>query len=168
MIRVVVEDLASIPADAVVRPATASLAPSSPALRRLEQVGGAALREALTLHEELEVGAAVVTPGGGLAAELVIHAVILSADRPDVTPRGVELALTGVLQRANDFELARIAMPPVGAGPDHLALEDAIRVLGQVLRRDLPHKTYPKEVCIVVDTPEEQLLVERLLPGDDL
>ena len=40
MIRVVVDDLGFFPADAIVRPATTQLEPTTPALRRLEQMGG--------------------------------------------------------------------------------------------------------------------------------
>ncbi len=164
MIRVVVEDLAFVEADALVRPATATLQSTSPALRRLEQIGGPSFIQALTVHQDLDVGSAVVTAGGDLAAELVIHAVIWSAEEP-VTPAGVRLALTGVLQRAADWQLARIAIPPLGIGPGQLSLEDAVHVMAEVLTRDLPHATYPKDVCIVVETEEAREIVEAHLRG---
>ncbi len=41
MIRVVVDDLTFLSADAIVRPATTRLDPTTPAVRRLETVGGA-------------------------------------------------------------------------------------------------------------------------------
>ena len=68
MIRVVVDDIAFARADAVVRPATATLEPTTAALRRLEQVGGSAFWQQLKVQQDLPVGAAVVTGGGDLPA----------------------------------------------------------------------------------------------------
>ena len=61
MIRVVVDDIAFARADAVVRPATATLEPTTAALRRLEQVGGSAFWQQLKVQQDLPVGAAVVS-----------------------------------------------------------------------------------------------------------
>ena len=49
MIHVVVDDLAFRSADAIVRPATTRLDPTTPAVRRLETVGGAEFSSHLRL-----------------------------------------------------------------------------------------------------------------------
>lgn len=164
MIRVVVEDLAFVEADALVRPATATLGSTSPSLRRLEEIGGPSFRATLHVQQDLDVGAAVVTPGGDLAAELVIHAIIWSDEEP-VTPSGVRRALISVLQRAADWQLARIAIPPLGTGPGSLSTDDAARIMLDTLTRDLQHATYPEDVCIVVESEEDRQLFEGLLRG---
>ena len=64
MIRVVVDDLAFLASDAIVRPATTRLDPTTPAVRRLEQVGGPEFTGHLRIQKELAVGAAVVTAAG--------------------------------------------------------------------------------------------------------
>src|SRR5439155_6679739 len=72
VIRVVVDDLAFLSSDAIVRPATTRLDPTTPAVRRLEQVGGKEFVGRLQVHKDLAVGSAVVTGGGGdLPAEFV-------------------------------------------------------------------------------------------------
>lgn len=162
MIRVVVDDIAFVPADAVVRPATAALEPTVPSLRRLEQVGGPAFYEQLRVVQELEVGAAVVTAGGDLPAEFVIHAVIVSRTKP-VSQAGVERALRSVLQRAADWQLGRLTIPPIGTGAGNLALDDAAALMIDVLRTELPGATYPQEVCIVVETEDERAAFEAAL-----
>src|SRR5207247_4798768 len=79
VIRVVVDDLAFLASDALVRPATARLDPTTPVVRRLEQVGGTEFVSRLRMQKELAVGAAGVTAGGGdLPAEVVIPAGIQS------------------------------------------------------------------------------------------
>src|SRR5437879_12120550 len=65
VIRVVVDDLTFLSADAIVRPATTRLDPTTHAVRRLEPVGGAESSSHLRLQKELPVGAAGVTARGG-------------------------------------------------------------------------------------------------------
>src|SRR5205807_5864121 len=86
VIQVVVDDLAFLPSDAVVRPVTSRLDATTPAVRRLETVGGPAFVDRLHVHKELGIGSAVVTGGGDLPGELVIHAV----RRPEPQPRSTE------------------------------------------------------------------------------
>lgn len=162
MIRVVVDDLAFVPADAVVRPATSSLDPTTPALRRLEQVGGPNFLNQMRLNHELAVGAAVVTPGGDLTAELVIHAVIRSVNEP-VTETIVRRAIRSALQRAADWRLARLAVPLIGTGAGNLSVERAVDVLVSTLAGELMGQEYPSDVTIVVETEDERAIVEGAL-----
>jgi O-acetyl-ADP-ribose deacetylase (regulator of RNase III) len=161
VIRVVVDDLAFVVADAVVRPATTLLEPTTPGLRRLEQVGGAAFWEGLRVERELAVGSAVVTAAGELAAELVIHAVIRSAAEP-VSAQSVRRALTAVLQRATDWQLAHVAMPPLGTGAGNLSLEDAATAMAGPLASVVPGG-FPREITVVVESDDERRVFEAAL-----
>jgi O-acetyl-ADP-ribose deacetylase (regulator of RNase III) len=162
VIRVVVDDLAFVEADALVRPATATLQSVSPSLRRLERLGGPEFRRQLEAPMRLAVGAAVVTAAGALSPEFVIHAVIMSDEQP-VTPSGIRRTVTSIVQRAVDWELARITTPLLGTGPGNLTPEDAARVLVDAFASDMKHTTYPSEVCIVVESPEDRELVEAFI-----
>lgn len=162
MIRVVVDDIAFVQADAVIRPATATLEPTASALRHLEEVGGAALQKQLQAQQALAVGAAVVTSAGELPAEFVIHAVIRSVTEA-VSPAGVRRALTSAMQRAVDWQLARVTIPPLGTGAGNLAVEDAARVMIEVLSQHTAVAAYPKDVAIVVENEEEKRVFEALL-----
>lgn len=165
MIRVVVDDLAFVEADALVRPATALLEPVSSQLRRIEQLAGPAFHAQLArIDTQLAVGAAVVTAAGELTAEFVIHAVIMSKDDP-VTPAGVRRTITSVVQRAADWQLARIATPILGMGPGNLTPDDAARILVNTFADEMANATYPKEVCIVVESEEERDLVDAFIKG---
>lgn len=155
MIRVVVDDLAFVEADAVVRPATASLEPTVPGLRRLDQVGGPGFWDHAQLHGELAPGAAVVTPAGDLPCEFVIHAIIRSATE-SVSAATVRRALTSVLQRAADWQLAHLTVPPLGTGAGNLSAEAAADAMCAVLRECLGRTAYPKHVTIVVETEDEK------------
>ncbi|MGD2135835.1 MAG: macro domain-containing protein [Gemmatimonadales bacterium] len=162
MIRAVVDDLAFVQADAVVRPSTAALEPISPALSRLDEVAGSGYWKALDRPSRLGVGAAVVTAAGDLSADFVIHAVLMSEEEP-VTPSGVRSAVVSILQRAADWELGTVAMPLLGLGPGNLLLEDAARIIVDILATDLPRVTYPRDVCIVVDSEEDRAVVDSFI-----
>jgi len=162
VIRVVVDDIAFVQADAIVRPATATLESTTPSLRRLEQVGGQRFWDGLQVREELAVGAAVVTSGGDLAAEFVIHTIIRSTTEP-VSGHSVRRALRSAYQRAADWALARVAMPLAGLGAGNLPLEEAVTALWDVVREHAG-AVYPTDLTIVVDTEEEKQVVESFAP----
>ena len=162
MIRVVVDDLAFVAADAVIRPATSLLDPTSAALKRLEQVGGPAFWEQLSPHQELAVGSAIVTDAGDLAADFVVHAVICSTDQP-VSEHYVKQALTSALQRAGDWRLARVAVPPMGTGAGNLDIETAAEAMVSVLGRAMGTATYPKEVYLVVEHEDDREVFNNCL-----
>jgi O-acetyl-ADP-ribose deacetylase (regulator of RNase III) len=161
--RVVVDDLAFLAADAIVRPATARLDPTTPALRRLEQVGGPAFQERLTVQRDLPVGAAVVTGGGGdLPAEFVIHAVIQSQTEA-ISPQGVARAWRSALERAHEWEFARLSAPPLGIGAGNLSLEDAADIMVMELTAHRMRAPYPVDIALVVETDAERDVFEAAL-----
>lgn len=163
MIRVVVDDLAFHASDAIVRPATTRLDPTTPVASRLGKVGGAEFTSHLRVQKDLAVGAAVVTAGGGdLAAEFVIHAVIQSDTEP-VTPEGVARAWRSVLQQAQEWEFASLTAPPIGTGAGNLAVEDAAEIMLGVLRTHTGTAAFPADVSIVVETPEDREAFEAVL-----
>jgi O-acetyl-ADP-ribose deacetylase len=160
VIQVVVDDLAFVTADAVVRPADEVLNPVSPETSRLDRQAGdrfAALRHVST---PLDAGAAVVTGGGDLAAPFVLHVVIRDSNRR--TDRDiVRRALVSAWQRAADWGLGSIATPLVGSGAGQLSLEDAAGLLAETFP-DQPGG-YPSELRIVVERDEDRALVEAIV-----
>ncbi len=162
MIRVVVDDIAFVPTDAVLRPTTATLEPTVSSLRRLDDLAGASFRQQISAGRELAVGSAVVTDAGELAADMIIHAVVRSVEEP-VSECRVRQALTSALQRADDWRLSKITTPPIGTGAGNLPIEESARIMVDVLARAMATATYPKEVCIVVNGDEEKALFDAHL-----
>lgn len=162
MISVVVDDIAFVPTDAVLRPTTAALEPTVSFLKHLDEVAGEPFRQQISTHTELAVGSAVVTDAGDLAADMVIHAVVRSANEP-VTESRVRQALVSALQRAEDWEIARITSPPIGTGAGNLPIEESARIMVDIISRAMATATYPREVCIVVNGDEEKALFDTYL-----
>ena len=128
-IRVVVGDLASEPADAVVRPADAALGPADPAAHRLDEAGGEAFALLRRNTTPLEAGRRRGHRRGGPPRAI-------GAPRRGSDPArkvGRELlrkALVSAWQRAGDWGLAVLATPPVGVGTGQLTLQESADVAG--------------------------------------
>ncbi len=160
MIHVVVDDLASISADAVVRPADEKLGPTSPAMASLDERAGPRFADQRRVSSSLKAGSAVVTGSGDLTAPFVLHVVIQD---PEIrTGREVvRRALVSAWQRATDWELGRIAAPLVGADSGQLSLEEAATLLAETFPVD--PKECPRELHIVVEGEPERVLVEAIV-----
>jgi O-acetyl-ADP-ribose deacetylase (regulator of RNase III) len=161
VITVVVDDLAALRVDAVVRPAGESLEPAAPIAARLDEVAGSGFADQRRVSSPLEAGAAVVTGGGNLVAPFVIHTVIRDSTSP-IARAKIRRALVSAWQQAGAWGLARIAAPPVGMDGGGLSLEDAVALLLETFPRAGSGEA-PAELCIVVERQEERETVEAIL-----
>ena len=160
MIEVVVDDLAFVRADAVLRPADEHLEPVQGAAVRLDAQAGERFTQLRKVQNPLVVGAAVVTGGGDLTAPLVVHAVIQSREE-NVSADTVRRALTSAWQRAAQFQLMSIAMPLVGVGAGQLPIEDAARILRETWNDSARRPEFPAALIVVVERERDR---EEILP----
>jgi O-acetyl-ADP-ribose deacetylase (regulator of RNase III) len=162
VIEVRVEDLAFYSGNAIIRPATATLGATTPLLRRLELAGGPALLDQLKVSEPLPVGSAVVTAAGGLPVELLVHAIVTSPTER-VTRDGVRRAFRSALERVRDWQIADVAVPPLGLGAGNLELEVSAEVMADELVRHIRMSSFPKNVTLVAETPDEAGALEHAI-----
>jgi len=161
VITVVVDELASLGVDAVLRPAGESLEPLAAAASRLDRLAGQRFADQFRVSAPLEAGAAVVTGGGDLLAPFVIHVVIRDADSP-VARKTVRRALVSAWERATEWGLARIAAPLVGADAGPLSLAESATLLVETFPRPGAADT-PADLCIVVERQEDRDAVEAIV-----
>lgn len=159
MIEVRVEDLAFYEGDAIIRPATALLGATTPLLRRLELAGGDQLFRQLAVSEPLSVGSAVVTAAGDLPVDLLVHAIVSSATER-VSRDGVRRAFRSALERANAWQIARVAIPPFGLGAGNLDLETSAELMADELSRHCHAGTFPTAVTIVAESEDEAAVLD--------
>ena len=162
MIEVRTDDLAFVAADAIARPVDAELRATTPIMRRLEVAGGEGLARHLRVNEPLAVGSAVVTPAGALGVELLIHGVV-SSDTEPVSRATVRQAVSSALQRAADWGIDHLALPPFGIGAGNLDVEESAEVTADAIRRHRLTAKFPTSITIVVETAFEQDVFERLV-----
>lgn len=154
MIEVRIDDLAFVACDAIARPATSRLAATTPLMRRLETAGGSGFAEHLSVQEPLAVGSAIVTPGGDLAAGLVIHAVI-SSDEEAVSSSSVRRATASALQRAEAWRIDHLAITPFGLGAGNLDVEGSANAMADAIAEHFARASFPSRLTVVAETDEE-------------
>jgi O-acetyl-ADP-ribose deacetylase (regulator of RNase III) len=160
VIDVRVEDLAFYSGHAIIRPATATLGATTPLLRRLELAGGAKLLDQLKVTEPLPVGSAVVTGAGELPVELLVHAIVMSPTER-VSRDGVRRAFRSALQRTREWQLADVAVPPLGLGAGNLEIEESAELMAHELRAHRKSSAFPRRVTLVAESQDEASALEH-------
>jgi O-acetyl-ADP-ribose deacetylase (regulator of RNase III) len=154
--------LATFEVEAVVRPIRADLAPVNAQSRDLAAAGGERLEARLESVGSIPLGGAVITPGGDLPASFVIHVVVMSSDEPQ-SAATVQRAVRNGLRRAADWEVASLALPPIGLGVGTMEAEESARALVEILFDHLDEGRPPQDLTIVVTSEYEATLFSRLV-----
>jgi len=113
-------DITDREVDALVNPANTALTMTTGVAAAIKRKGGVIIEEEALRQGPVEVGEAVLTPGGNLQATHVIHAVVMGPDLKtdaDVVGR----ATRAVLAVADKHRLTSIALPALGTGVGHVA-----------------------------------------------
>ena len=156
------DDLAFVTAEAFAWPVSAELHAPTPVLRRFELAGGPALAKQLAALAPLPVGSAVVSGAGELGAEFLISAVVSSDEEP-VTRAGVRRALTSALQRAADWQITHLAIPPFGLGAGNLDIDESADIMIDSIAQHVARAPFPSAITIVLESPiEEEAFASRL------
>jgi serine/threonine-protein kinase len=162
MIDVVVADLATLPVQGVVRPVSSDLAPADATARDLIAAAGSELEERLERVGMLPIGGAVLTPAGSLAADYLIHVVVMSSDEPQ-SSLSIQRALGNALRRAADWGLESVAVPALGLGAGSIDSEVPARALVEVLANHLDEGGPPTDLTVVVSPEFELELFARVV-----
>lgn len=162
MIRLIEHGLAQLQVDAVVRAADEHLEPVGPASEALDLEAGEALRRLRQVQAPLDVGSAVITGAGELAAEFVLHIVVQGQGRT-ASRDTVRRALTSAWHRAEGWQLTLVGAQLAGLGGAALTPEEVALALVETFR-DRPRATgFPAELHIVVASAAERGAVEPFL-----
>jgi O-acetyl-ADP-ribose deacetylase (regulator of RNase III) len=109
---------------------------------------------------EVPVGSALVTPGGDLPVPFLVHLVLRSHEEP-VSAERLGRALRNGLRHASEWELARVAIPPLGTGPGNLDAEEVAGILCAVLRDHVAGSPFPQEIVLVASNAYEEEALSR-------
>ena len=159
MIQAVVDDLAFLEAEAVLRPADASLEPVTASAVRLDRQAGPAFAAQRRASTPLEAGAAVITGAGELAADYVLH-VIIQDPETLTTRETVRRALVSAWERCAEWGIRTVASAPVGAGAGLLDIEEAAELMAETFPAAA---TCPASLTIVLERAEDRDMVDAVL-----
>lgn len=108
-------DITDWEVDAIVNAANSTLAMGTGVAGAIKRKGGVIIEEEAMRQGPVEVGEAVLTTGGNLAATHVIHAAVMG---PDLKTDGEKIAATtrAVLALATKQRITSVALPALGTG----------------------------------------------------
>jgi len=104
----------------------------------------------------------VVTGGGDLSVDLLVHAVVSSATER-VSREGVRRALRSALERVLAWQISDVAIPPFGLGAGNLDIDESAQLMADELARHLTTAAYPSRVTLVAESPDEALALEAAI-----
>lgn len=154
--------MAALPVEGVVRAVSSDLSPASVTARDLFLAAGPDLEERLARVGVLPVGGAVLTPAGDLAADYLIHIVVMSPEEPQ-SSLSVQRALRNGLRRAADWGLTSLAVPALGLGAGSIEPEIPARALVEILFNHLDEGDPPLDLTIAVSSDFERQLFDQLV-----
>ena len=129
-------DICDLEVDVIVSAANPSLWMATGVAGALKRAGGDEIEFAAVGQGPVELGSAVVTGAGRLAARAVIHAVSLDRDRR-TSGAAIEAAVRSAMARAREIHATTIAFPALGTGVGGYPLEDAAKITVDAVRDEL-------------------------------
>ena len=143
-------DITTWDVDAIVNAASTSLAMSTGVAATIKRKGGILIEEEAMRQAPIEVGEAVLTPGGNLVATHVIHAATTGADQK-TDAETVSRATRAILALADKHRLTSLALPALGTGVGQVAPAAAAdAMVGVVVAHLKTAKTALKRVVFVL------------------
>ena len=142
-------DICDLEVDAIVSPAATSLWMSTGIAGEIKRAGGDAVEFAALRQAPVQLGDAIVTPAGNLAARVVIHAVSLERDRR-TNATAIDLAARNAMARARELSLSSVAFPALGTGIGGFPLDEAARIAVSAVRDELPRSPSVEHVIFAL------------------
>jgi O-acetyl-ADP-ribose deacetylase (regulator of RNase III) len=143
-------DITDREVDAIVNAASSALTMTMGVAAAIKRKGGVLIEEEAIRQGPIEVGEAVLTPGGNLPATHVIHAVTLGP-QSKTDPDTIARTTRAVLALADKHRLTSIALPALGTGVGQVPHADAAEaMLGAVVAHLKSPKTTLKRVIFVL------------------
>ena len=155
MIEVRLGELATVRTDAIVRPVATDFTAVTPAMRRFEQAAGDAVAAQCAQLGEIPGGSAIITAGGDLDVELIVHVAVRSRTENASRPV-IRQGMINALRRIADWEAKAVAIAPLGTGAGNLDAETAADIMLEVLAEQLGDDGMPERVVLVVDDPYQE------------
>jgi O-acetyl-ADP-ribose deacetylase (regulator of RNase III) len=157
-------DICVLEVDAIVNPANPTLWMSTGVGGALKRAGGDAIEFAAVRQGPIELGEAIITGAGNLAAKAVIHTASLDRDRRTTGPI-LEAAVRSALARAREIGAMSVAFPALGTGVGGFPLDEAARITVDTVRDELPRSEAIESVIFALRGLAAYQAFERALAG---
>ena len=142
-------DLTALPVDAFVFYAKEDLDIGSGYGTAITSRGGPTVKKALDEIGSVEMGDAVITTAGDMAADRIIHACGPKFQEADLEKK-LHDCMVSSLKIANENDIKTLAYPPMGAGFYGVPLDLCAKVMLETMETFVAGDTSLEEICICV------------------
>lgn len=153
-------DITDYDGDAIVNAANNHLVLGAGVAGAIRRKGGPTIQEECNRHGPIRVGEAAITGAGNLPCRYVIHAAAMG-DEP-VSERSIREATRASLELAERHGIRRIAFPALGTGVGGFPMEEAARIMLEVVEEHLRTGSNLEEVVFYLFRPEDLQVFERV------
>ena len=132
-IEIVLGDITLQEVDAIVNAANNHLWMGAGSAGAIVRAGGREIEDEAMSQGPIEIGEAIVTGGGDLPANHVIHAAAMGEDLM-TSAEMIRAAMENALRRAEELNLQSVALPALGTGVGGFPLDRAAEIMLSVAR----------------------------------
>ncbi len=159
-------DICELEVDAIVNPANPSLWMATGVGGAIKRAGGDEIEFAAVRQGPIELGQAVVTTAGSLAARMVIHAVSLDRDRR-TSAAAIRGAVHSAMALARENNVTSIAFPALGTGVGGYPINEAAEITLATIHEELPRSPSIEVVTFALRGAAAYSAFELALHGSD-
>ncbi|HDM92830.1 MAG TPA: macro domain-containing protein [Candidatus Korarchaeota archaeon] len=149
IIEVVEGDITAQKADAIVNPANRRLVMGGGVAGAIKRAGGEEIEREAVSKGPIEIGEAIATGAGRLAARYVIHAPTVKTPGGRATLGSARAATRAALKKADELGLKSIALPGMGTGVGGLSLYEAVRAMAEEVKAHLDRGSSLEKIILV-------------------
>jgi len=155
-------DITDLEVDAIVNAANNQLWMGGGVAGAIKRKGGQQIEDEAVDQGPISIGEAVATGAGSLKARYVIHAAVMGTNfRTDAEK--IRAATKNSLVKADELGLSTIAFPALGTGVGHFPLDEAARIMKEVVEDHLLGKTSLREVIFALYGDEAYQAFEQVI-----
>lgn len=142
-------DITKLDVDAIVNPANSLLLMGGGVAGAIKRVGGEEIEKEALKYAPIPVGRAVATTAGKLKAKAVIHAPTMEKPAMRTSVDKVRAAVKAALECAEEKGYVSVAFPGMGTGVGGVPVDDAAKVMIEVIKEFIDKGTSIKRIILV-------------------
>jgi O-acetyl-ADP-ribose deacetylase (regulator of RNase III) len=142
-------DICDLEVDAIVNAASTALWMSTGVGGALKRRGGDSIEFDAVRQAPVQLGGAIVTTAGTLAARVVIHAISIDVHRR-TSAQAIASAVRSAMDRARELDVKSIAFPALGTGVGGFPLDEAALITVTGVREALPRMPLLEQVVFAL------------------
>ena len=146
-IKVVMGDITELPVDAIVNAANNKLLMGGGVAGAIKKKGGKIIEDEALKQGPIEIGEAIATGAGELAAKYVIHAATMGMDF-DTDEVKIRNSCRNALRVAEELKIKSIAFPALGCGTGRFAFLASAKIMAQEVLKHLREKNTTLEKIV--------------------